>query len=93
MVGLKPYGFYHSVTSGPMKYEVGLHSNKIYLKKGLLVVLCVCAKGCMQRTVWMNQIIHRSMLCMIRQTQYVEGVLNGVDPVCIRGSVCKDGLG
>ena len=40
----------------------------------------------------MNWIIHESMLHMVRQAQYVEGVMQGVlevDPVCIGGSVCK----
>ena len=43
----------------------------------------------MQRTVWMNVIIHESMLHVVVQAQYVEGVslgVVGVDAVCI-GSV------
>ena len=43
-----------------------------------------------------KEIIHESMLHVVGQAQYVEGVLHdvvGVDSVCIGGSVCKGGLG
>ena len=61
-------------------------------------VFCVGAgaKGCMQGTVWMNKIICESMLHLVEQAKYVEGVLQrvkGVDPVCIEGNICKGGLG
>ena len=49
----------------------------------------MCAKGC-------NQIIRESVLYVVGQAHYVEGVLQGVvgvDPVCIGGSVCNGGLG
>ena len=38
----------------------------------------VFAKGCMQRMFWMNHVIHWSMLDMVGQAQYVDGVLQGV---------------
>ena len=56
----------------------------------------MCVKGCIQGSVWMNQIIRESMLHVLGQAQYVKEVLQGVvgvDPVCIGGSVCKDRLG
>ena len=44
----------------------------------------------------LNQIIYESMLHVVGQAQYVEGVLQSVvvvDPVGIGGSICKGGLG
>ena len=69
-----------------MKYEAGLHSNKI--KK--FVRFCVRAKGCMQGESGLNQIIWESILHEEGQAQYVERVLQGVvgvDPVCMDRSI------
>ena len=41
----------------------------------------------------MNQIICESNLQMVGQAQYVEGLLQGADQVCIGGRVCKSRLG
>ena len=63
--------------------------------KSLLVSLCVyvCVKG---RMHGLNQILCESMLHVVGQAHYVEGVQQGVvgvDPVFIGGSICKGRLG
>ena len=44
------------LTSGPAKYEVGLHSNFV------VFFVYVYAKGCMQRMVWIQTDKYESML-------------------------------
>ena len=77
-------------TSGPVKYKAGFHSKNI--KRFVSIFVCARMKGCMQRTVWMNQIIYESMLHVVGKAQYVEGVLQGavgVDPVCMEGAFAR----
>ena len=46
---------------GPAKCEIGLHSNFV------LVFVCVCTKGCMQKMVWIEPDKCESMLHTERQ--------------------------
>ena len=58
-------------------------------------MLCVC-EGCMQGMVWMNQILHESMLHEAGQAQYVDRLLPdaiAIEPVCIGGNIWTSRLG
>ena len=49
-----------------------------------LVLMCLCAKGCMQGTVWIEPDKRESMLHVVGQAQYVEGMLQGSPSVAIQ---------